>query len=144
MGVGGSSQILQTSFTAGTYFQLGLDSANFHEGSLCTGSIEFELTSSQPPLEVYIAIHGYENVMWKERRSSGSGKNRRTRIVTIHDSAQTVNQRYLIMKTNESFMPGQYKYPISFQLPAGLPGSFVHSSGFGSNIMTCSSSYVLY
>lgn len=169
MGIPGSTNnVLQCSFGAGTYFQIALDSANFHEGSLCTGSVKFELTSNQPALEVYIAIHGHETVMWKERRRvesrhgfgvhrSGYGHSRRHhggmghhhnraqyRTVIVHDTVQSVNQRFMVMKINQSLTPGEYTYPFSFQLPTNLPGTYVHSSGFGTNQMSCSCTYTLY
>lgn len=144
MGISGSGQVLETFFKTGTYFQIGLDSANFHEGSLVTGSVQFELTKNQPPLEVLVSIIGWENIMWKERRTTGTGKRRRTRIVTISDASQCCSQRFMVLKAAESFVPGQYTYPFSFQMPVGLPGTYVHKSGAGSNVISCSCTYNLY
>lgn len=50
----------------------------------------------------------------------------------------------MIMKSADSFLPGQYSYPFSFQMPVGMPGTYVHESGHGDNHATCSCSYTLY
>ena len=50
----------------------------------------------------------------------------------------------MVLRSADSFMPGQYSYPISFQLPVGLPGTYVHESGYGNHIMKCSCTYYLY
>lgn len=144
MGNIGSGSMLNTYFNGGTYFNIQLDFANFHEGSMCTGTINFQLTQPQPFLEVYVAIQGHEYVRWYEQRSSGTGEHRRTYTVTITDMMECCNQRFMVMKAPNSFAPGQYSYPISFQLPVGLPGSYVHQSGVGNNSIQCSVSYNLY
>jgi len=48
------------------------------------------------------------------------------------------------MQTNESFLPGNYSYPFSFQVPTGIPGTYAHDSGYGVNKKTCSVTYTLY
>ena len=87
-GMSSGPQQLQTFFNGGTYFQIVLDSANFHEGSLVTGNVQFQLTSHQPFLEVFVAILGYETVYWKEEHQVGSGENRRTEVYIRNDTNQ--------------------------------------------------------
>ena len=50
----------------------------------------------------------------------------------------------MVMRSVESFLPGQYSYPFSFRLPARLPGTYVHKGGFLSDIKRCSCTYFLY
>lgn len=58
-------QLQRCHFDFGTYFTIRLDSANFHEGSQASGTIEFTLTKNCPSMSVYISIIGYESVMWR-------------------------------------------------------------------------------
>mmetsp|Transcript_16688 Transcript_16688/g.19323 ORF Transcript_16688/g.19323 Transcript_16688/m.19323 type:complete len:134 (+) Transcript_16688:9-410(+) len=118
-------QALQCFFSMGTVFYVQLDSANFHEGSVASGTISFSLTKNCPAISVYLSIIGYESVMWKRRVRSG----KHSRIVTFRDYALACNQRFQIMQSNESFLPGDYSYPFTFQVPSGLPGTYVHASG---------------
>jgi len=48
------------------------------------------------------------------------------------------------MQSNESFMPGNFTYPFTFQVPTGIPGTYGHESGGGSTRAECSCSYMLY
>ena len=50
----------------------------------------------------------------------------------------------MVMRSVESFLPGQYSYPFSFRLPARLPGTYVHKGRFLSDIKRCSRTYFLY
>jgi len=133
-------QPLQCFFNNGTYFQLGLDMANYHEGSDATGAIHFTLTKNTPPLMVYVAIIGYEHVMWRRRVRSGKS----TRVVTYRDHAMACNQRFLVMQSKESFAPGEYTYPFTFKVPVGCPGTYAHASGYYSDRVECSVTYSVY
>ena len=132
---------LQIFFNYGNYFLVELDSMNFHEGSTATGKISFTLNRNTPPISVFISIIGYEWVMWKKRVKSGKS----SRLVTYQDHACCWNQKFKIMQANESFVPGQYSYPFSFQVPVGIPGTYAHGSGSQhSNRAECSCTYSLY
>ena len=144
MGAEPTSQKLSTYFDAGPFFQIILDNANFHENSTVTGFIHFELTKEQPLLEVYFTLLGWENVLWKERRTTGSRKRRRTKIVIVKDAMRCCDYRFLMMKSENYFKPGMYTYPISFQIPTGLPGTYVHRSGSGTDLLKWSCLYTLY
>ena len=48
------------------------------------------------------------------------------------------------MEANNPFGRGQYNYPIQFQLPAGMPGTFVHKSGHGSRLVEATVQYNMY
>ena len=87
MGAGyGADQSMQSFYNAGQFFQIILDNANYHEGSIVNGNLQFDLASNQTPIEVYVSIIGYERVYWRERQTTGMGDRRRTRTVTIKDS----------------------------------------------------------
>jgi hypothetical protein len=131
---------LQCFFNNGDNFYVALDSANFHEGSTATGKIGFNLTNNCPPITVYITIMGYERVMWRRRVRRGKS----TRVVTYRDHALACNQRFVVMQSAQSFLPGQYSYPFTFQVPAGIPGTYGHESGYHSNRAECSVTYMLY
>lgn len=137
---GGAESALQCYFNNGTFFQVKLDMANYHEGQDATGSISFELTQNTPPIAVYVSIIGREYVMWKRRVRRGKS----TRIVTTTDSAECCSQRFMIMQSQDSFLPGQYTYPFSFKVPAGVPGTYVHSSGYYSNRAEATVTYSVY
>ena len=36
--------------------------------------------------------------------------------------------KFLILKTSEFLAPGEYTFPFKFQLPTGLPGTYIHKS----------------
>ena len=74
---------LQTFFNSGQGLAVGLNAANYHEGSQASGTISFTLDRNTPALSVYISIIGYERVMWKKRVQSGKN----SRIVTYRDHA---------------------------------------------------------
>lgn len=117
-----------------------MNSANYHEGSDASGTIEFELTESLPPLQVYVVIMGTEYVMWRRRVKSGKS----SRVVTYTDYAECCNQRTMIMQSNEGFKPGRYTYPFAFKVPIGAPGTYVHGSGIGETRAECSVTYSVY
>ena len=78
----------QAYFNTGAYVQLILDRANFHEGSLVTGNIQFQLLSNVCPLEVYVTLSGIESVYWKKLQIRNSGNAQYEEIVTKDDTAQ--------------------------------------------------------
>lgn len=117
-----------------------LEAANYHEGSQASGNLTFTLDRSTPALSVYIAIVGYERVLWRRRVRRGKS----TRTVTYRDHNLSCNQRFLVMQSNDGFLPGTYSYPFNFQVPQGIPGTFGHESGHYSNKAQCSSTYTLY
>ena len=52
---------------------------------------------------------------------------------------------FFIMKTSDEMAPGTYTFPFEFQLPTGLPGSYIHRTSTKELGMTeCSSKYSLY
>jgi hypothetical protein len=114
--------------------------ANYHEGQDATGSLTFELTKNTPPLQVFVSIIGHEHVMWKRRVKSGKS----SRIVTYRDSAECCSQRFMVMQSAESFLPGHYTYPFTFKVPAGSPGTYVHASGQYANRVEASVTYSVY
>lgn len=48
------------------------------------------------------------------------------------------------MRSEQSFLPGQYAYPFTFQVPVGIPGTYAHASGYHSNRAECSVTYTCY
>jgi hypothetical protein len=82
------------------------------------------------------------NIEVIKRRHHGAGTY--TKILTYKDSVETCNQRSVVIKANESFLPGNYSYPFTFQVPSGIPGTYGHESGNQSNRARCSSSYMVY
>ena len=52
-------------YSKGSFFEVKLDAANFHEGSIASGVISFELLRNTPALSVFLTIIGSESVMWK-------------------------------------------------------------------------------
>ena len=67
--------------------------------------------------------------MWRKRVKSGKS----TRIVTVRDTNKCCEQKFMIMQSQQAFMPGQYQYPFTFKVPVGIGGSYVHASGYYSN-----------
>lgn len=133
-------QPLQCFFNSGNHFQVTLDNANYHEGGQVSGNISFTLDRNTPSISVYITIMGYESVLWRRRVRRG----KHTRTETYTDHAVACNQRFIIMQSQDSFLPGHYSYPFNFTLPAGIPGTYVHGSGSYSTRVECSCTYLLY
>lgn len=131
---------LQTFFSHGENFYVQLDNANYHEGSVASGKVAFTLNQNTPAVSVYISIIGYERVMWRKRVRRGKS----TTVVTYRDHICACNQRFIVMQSNQSFLPGSYSYPFTFQVPAGIPGTYGHESGYHSNRAECSCTYMMY
>jgi hypothetical protein len=102
--------------------------------------VAFTMHKNCPPISVFVSLIGYEHVMWRRRVRRG----KQTKTVTYADSVQSCNQRFIVMKANDSFLPGNYSYPFEFQVPAGIPGTYGHESGGHSNRAECSSTYMVY
>ena len=49
----------------------------------------------------------------------------------------------MILQSTDSFMPGQYSYPFSFQLPTGIPGTYVYENRGTIDITKASITYSL-
>ncbi|CAI2368107.1 unnamed protein product [Moneuplotes crassus] len=141
MGVGYSGpKPLKVFFDYGTHFAVALDCANYHEGSKASGNLTFTLDRSTPSISVYVSIIGYENVLWRKRVRRGKN----SRVVTYRDHTAACNQKFMVMQSNEGFLPGTYSYPFNFQVPANIPGTYGHESGYHSNKAQCSCTYTFY
>jgi len=91
--------------------------------------LTFTLDRSTPSICVYVSIIGYENVLWRKRVRRGKS----TTVVTYRDYTSACNQKFMVMQSNEGFLPGTYSYPFNFQVPANIPGTYGHESGHHSN-----------
>ena len=66
MGLTVPTRSLSNFHECGTYFRIELDSAILEEGSMVTGKLHFDLTKTQPHIELFITLGGYEEVSWHE------------------------------------------------------------------------------
>lgn len=48
------------------------------------------------------------------------------------------------MQSKDSFQPGEYTYPFTFKVPAGVPGTYCHGSGYYEHRVECSVTYSVY
>lgn len=75
---------------------------------------------------ITIGLYGLEDVFFKKQKSSGSGKNRRTKTVTYKNKAEIVSMVFPLY----NFMdgpprPGQMSYPFVLKIPDWLPASML-------------------
>ena len=84
-------------------------------------------------------------VRWSERRSSGSGKNRRTRTIYYHNEREYFSQNVVLWgnamdsRADAPTMPaGAYSLPFNFLLPHNIPFSFEGNTGYTAHVRyTC-------
>lgn len=142
-----SEDNLKCFFDFGENIKIELDSFNFHEGSQATGNISFTVVKKCPAVKINILIEGYENIFWEKKvtktKGYGRAKRRVTKLQGVGDKKKTVTSRAFVMETHEDFEPENYTYPISFQIPTNIVGTYASSNTTGPDIK-CSSTYMVY
>ena len=87
-----------------------------------------------PKCTIDIVIEGFEQVHWIE----GTGTAKRPKNFEYKDSKKTVDLRFKIMES-DGFKKGDYEFPLKFNIPSGIPGTFIHHS-----TVSASLTYVMY
>jgi len=101
---------------------------NWFEGEDFNGILHLQLDNGSPILQVNIVIDGFEHTHWTEQRSYGSGKHRRTVTIHFRNALQSVSTAFTIMQSPDGFARGDFKFPVNFKMPTGIPGTFIYSN----------------
>jgi len=114
-----------------------LSKGSFVPGKQVDGIIALNLVQPLPQGgQVLLTIRGLEENMlvhrYTVRRTSGFGKNRRTRTVTKYSNIPGnhvfFNHAFPVYNGGGGFLsPGQYSFPFNFILMANLPSTFNHT-----------------
>ena len=130
----------KTFMDRGDLFNITLDRLNYHEGSIVTGNVNFTLSKSTPPIQVHLRLVGFEKVRWYEKRHI----NKKTRYRRVDSTIRIRNDSFLVIDTVEDLFPGQFSYPVSFELPDKLAGTFVYKKGYDKTLIQASVWYYVY
>ena len=127
----------------GTIF-IQFDKGSYSPREQVNGTIYLNVFQNYPGTrEITVLIRGFEDTRLIERKTRTTthrtGKTTTTRThtyyVTHQDYNAFFNHQFVIYRfANECIPAGQYTFPISFVLPAGLPSTFNHTfQRYGSN-----------
>jgi hypothetical protein len=117
---------------------MSLDQQAVHSGGLVTGRIYLNVTAEVECSALQFQISGGEHTTVRYERTTGSGDNKKTTTHYAHGHRTLLNIIVpLAQFPSGTAAPGQYEFPFSAQLPAGLPSSMCVS---GSS--NCRVSYV--
>ena len=88
----------------------------FYSGETIQGFVQFEVDYDSHYEYMELTFHGGARVHWTERRTTGTGKNRRTH--TVHYTATETFFNFSQRLTNGglSFTGGMYRIPFSYTL----------------------------
>jgi len=118
------------------YFRIKLennDSGIYFGGDTVQGKLLVGLEGDGKKARgIRVEINGESNVHWKERRTRGTGDNRRTETVHYRSSESYINHRQYVIGDSSNTMQiaaGDYEYPFTFTLPLSVPSSFVGEYG---------------
>lgn len=120
----------------GTIF-IQFDKGSYSPREQVNGTIFLNVFQNYPGArEVSVLIRGFEDTRLIERKTRTTthrvGKTTTTRThtyyVTHQDYNAFFNHQFVIYRFSTDFIPaGQYTFPFSFALPAGLPSTFNHT-----------------
>lgn len=121
-------------FSAGNNCFVRTDKPVYVSGESVTGTINLNCTRQFPSQGVFLIVKGVERCKWVERRTrqvpDGRDENGNQRyrteeyFVDHHGRNRFFDVRIPVYPFQNYCLPGQYSFPFSFQLPAGLPGTF--------------------
>eukprot|EP01029_Cantina_marsupialis_P015654 TRINITY_DN3436_c0_g4_i1.p1 TRINITY_DN3436_c0_g4~~TRINITY_DN3436_c0_g4_i1.p1 ORF type:complete len:385 (-),score=116.18 TRINITY_DN3436_c0_g4_i1:207-1361(-) len=104
------------------------DKAFYNPGDVITGTVD---VFANMPIEckgVMLKMTGFEKAEWEEEHSrfEGPDDDRRTvhYIKEFKGKKDFFKEKICVSQALTFLAPGRYAYPFSYQLPAGLPGSF--------------------
>jgi len=101
-----------------------LEKGIYKGGEQVTGTVFLQLQEPSPSGAIVLGFQGTEYTRWKERRTRGTGKNRRTYYVTRSAKAVLCNYRFTLYQFPGEVPSQGITIPFSFVLPQNLPGSF--------------------
>jgi len=116
-------------------FKIKLDNPTgiYFGGDVVSGTVFLGLDGDGKKARgVRVRIKGESRVHWTERKTRGSGDNRRTETVHYKSSELYVKQRRYVVgdESNEmQISAGDHEYSFQFQLPLDVPSSFVGQHG---------------
>ena len=96
---------------------------NWSEGEQFTGILQIKSSVDIPPIYCDILIDCCEFAKW---RVSTGGSDAQTR--TKFDACISLSKRFTILQSSNGFEAGKYDFPVKFQIPDGLPGTFIHKN----------------
>ena len=119
-------------------FAINLSGNNvvYFAGSNVEGSVSLELSEPKKTQGISIKLSGTAYVHWTERRTTGSGDDRRTETVHYSDTQIIFNDVFMQLwgsgRDSHQLAAGRYEYPFKFQLPSNLvlPTSFESHGGY--------------
>ena len=119
-------------------FAISLSGNNvvYFAGSNVEGSVLLELSEPKKAQGISITFSGKAFVHWSERRTTGSGDNRRTETVHYSDTQTIFNDVFMQLwgngKDSQELGAGRYEFPFKFQFPSDLvlPTSFESPNGY--------------
>jgi len=114
-------------------FDVRLDNPGgvYYGGNVVTGMVVLQLSEEKKARGVRVELTGESSVHWTERRTTGTGDNRRTETRHYRSNETYVNQRVHVMGdgTQMQIAPGSYELPFQLQLPLNIPSSFIGEYG---------------
>lgn len=123
-----------SSFSSGNDVFVWTTKPAYVSGETVTGTLNLNCIRQFPSTGVYVTVRGVERTQWEERKhrqvedgqnEDGSVRYRREEYTESHYGRHVFfDQRICIRPWGGYCFPGQYQFPFSFQLPAGLPGVF--------------------
>lgn len=121
-------------FSAGNNCFVRTDKPVYVSGETVSGTINLNCTRQFPSQGVFLIVKGVERCKWVERRTrqipDGTDQNGNQRyrteeyFIDHHGRNRFFDVRIPVYPFQNYCLPGQYSFPFSFQLPAGLPGTF--------------------
>jgi hypothetical protein len=125
------------SFSSGNNCFVRTDKPVYVSGETVTGSVNLNCTRQFPSQGVFLLVKGVERCKWVERRTrrvpdgrdeNGNERFRNEEYFVDHVGRKRFfDVRIPVYPFQNYCLPGQYSFPFSFQLPAGLPGTFNES-----------------
>lgn len=125
----------------GTWINVVLDKPAYYAGETMTGRVMAHVVSPITCDEVVVKIAAKTKVKWDEERAEtifeGEGENRTSRTVWHHEERKTKDkifkQTIVVSRVTATLMPGDWAWPFSFPIPAGLPGIMKYSKSVKSH-----------
>ena len=105
----------------------------YFTGSDVIGNVVCAFNEPKRFKSISIKFVGSSRVHWTERRSSGSGRRRRTRTISYTSTEVYVDQTHCLWNKEQSldgnFPPGEHCFPFTFSIPLTAPSAFEGTVG---------------
>jgi hypothetical protein len=130
----GGKNFQDAAFYGGIFFRLS--SNVFFPGDTVTGEVYLDLRQSYPGDKLCFEIKGDQYAKWVDRearhRQRPDGTTETYYVNVTREAKHSIIKEELTIydwARGQIIPPGQYKFPVSFMVPQGLPGSFFFMGG---------------